>query len=175
MPLGQKPKQKQNCNRFNKDFKNWSASHTQIYVYLYIYIHVCVYIHIYSLKSLRQLPRPSVVWSLPTHSTSVLPLTLPPAAESHGSSSSEGLESHLAFPPGPRHSFSSSQQCGLLTSMPQSYPGYCPLQTRLRTHPPPRGQKSTRGYRGVMRGSSEWSPQLQSLSDLLISVIPINS
>ena len=132
-------------------------------------------IYIYSLKSLRHLPRPSVVWSLPTLSTSVLPLTLPPAAESHRSSSSGGLESHMAFPPGPRHSFSSSQECGLLTSMPQSHPGCCPLQTCLRTHPPLCRQKSTREYRGVMWGSSEESPQLQSLSHLLINVVPINS
>ena len=109
--------------------------------------HVCVYICIcvYSLKSLRQLPRPSVVWSLPTLSTSVLALTLPPAADSHRPSRSGGLESHLAFPPGPRHLFSSSQECGLLTSMPQSHPGCCPLQTCLRTHPPLCRQKSTTG------------------------------
>ena len=35
-PKNQNIKQKQYCNKFNKDFKKWSASKRKIYIYMYI-------------------------------------------------------------------------------------------------------------------------------------------
>lgn len=69
--------------------------------------------------------------------------------------------------------------CGLLMSTAPSHAGNCPLQARLRSHPPPWGWRSAGGAgvqsEAVQRGHPSSTACLTSLQVWFLRALPINS